>query len=301
MKGDIASARRAQRHGAQVSAPEEVFAVGESPLPGPVEAKALDGSRAPRGRTGRALQALKVGLGALLVVGTSLGVAFSARRYALTSDRFAIQHISVTGGRRFDAARIRQVGKMPPGQNLFALDTQVVEARLLDDPWVASAKVVRRLPSTLEVTITEREAKALALLGDRLYLVTPNAEPFKQVEGEDPVDLPVITGLSPESLLRDRPRALERLALGLELLAQYQELNLSRAYVAEEVHLDESGTVTLIVGKDGIVLNLGRPPYRPRLLMAERVVEEARRSGHLPGIVFADNEAHPERVVVRMR
>jgi hypothetical protein len=35
--------------------------------------------------------------------------------------------------------------------------------------------------------------------------------------------------------------------------------------------------------------------------MAERVISELRQKGRAPGIVFLDNEAHPERVVVRMR
>jgi hypothetical protein len=35
--------------------------------------------------------------------------------------------------------------------------------------------------------------------------------------------------------------------------------------------------------------------------MAERVFAKASGKGGLPGIVFLDNEAHPERVVVRMR
>jgi cell division protein FtsQ len=56
-----------------------------------------------------------------------------------------------------------------------------------------------------------------------------------------------------------------------------------------------------MVGKEGMVIQLGNTGFRQRLLMAERVVEETRRSGRLPGIVFADNQAHPERVVVRMR
>jgi hypothetical protein len=37
------------------------------------------------------------------------------------------------------------------------------------------------------------------------------------------------------------------------------------------------------------------------MLMAERVINKLERSGKTPGIVFADNQAHPERVVVRMR
>jgi hypothetical protein len=35
--------------------------------------------------------------------------------------------------------------------------------------------------------------------------------------------------------------------------------------------------------------------------MGEQVVAEMRRKGRSPGIVFLDNTAHPERVVVRMR
>jgi cell division protein FtsQ len=76
---------------------------------------------------------------------------------------------------------------------------------------------------------------------------------------------------------------------------------MSRVHAAQEIHVADGGAITLIVGKEGVVIQLGTGGFRQRLLMAERVVEESRRSGRLPGIVFADNEAHPERVVVRMR
>ena len=49
------------------------------------------------------------------------------------------------------------------------------------------------------------------------------------------------------------------------------------------------------------MLALSTKGLRQRLLMAERVIQETRQGGRLPGVVFADNQAHPERVVVRMR
>ena len=76
---------------------------------------------------------------------------------------------------------------------------------------------------------------------------------------------------------------------------------MSRVYAAQEVHLSDGGHVTMTVGKEGVVLALGSNGLRQRLLMAERVVQEMRSGGRTPGIVFADNQAHPERVVVRMR
>jgi len=57
----------------------------------------------------------------------------------------------------------------------------------------------------------------------------------------------------------------------------------------------------LTAGKEGITFELGKDAYRRKLLMAEQVVSEMRRKGRAPGIVFLDNQAHPERVVVRMR
>jgi cell division protein FtsQ len=67
------------------------------------------------------------------------------------------------------------------------------------------------------------------------------------------------------------------------------------------VHLADSGDVVLTAGKEGITFALGKDAYRRKLLMGEQVVAEMRRKGRSPGIVFLDNQAHPERVVVRMK
>jgi len=57
----------------------------------------------------------------------------------------------------------------------------------------------------------------------------------------------------------------------------------------------------LTAGKTGVTLHLGRGPWRRKLLMADRVIERLARRGRVPGIIFLDNRAHPDRVVVRMR
>ncbi|HWA76129.1 MAG TPA: FtsQ-type POTRA domain-containing protein [Polyangiaceae bacterium] len=286
-------------HGASIAAPEERFLPSESPAPAEVGPRASGANRAFV--ADRVWGSLRVALGIAAVVGTSVAVAASAHRYALTSPRFAVKELTVRGAQRLSVDQVRELGGIGAGANIFSLDTRVVEGRLLQNPWIATARVVRRLPSELEVEITERKPRAVALLGAQTYLVSKDGEPFKQLEAKDPVDLPVITGLHPENLQRDRARELERLQLALSVLGQYERLGMSRVHAAQEIHVADGGAITLIVGKEGVVIQLGTGGFRQRLLMAERVVEESRRSGRLPGIVFADNEAHPERVVVRMR
>ena len=244
---------------------------------------------------------MRVFFGIAAVVGTSVGVAASAHRYALTSPRFALAKVELTGAERFSVEDVKRLAGVATGDNLFALDGRTLEAKLLQNPWISSARVGRRLPSVLEVTITERKARAVAVIGDRLYLVSKQGEPFKELQAQDPVDLPVITGLKAENLGRDKRGELARLGRALDVLSQYERLGMSRVHAAQEIHLGEGGAFTLTVGREGLVIHLGEKGLRQRLLMAERVVDETQRSAKLPGIVFADNRAHPERVVVRMR
>ena len=299
-------------HGAGIIAPDEGFADSESPAPGSVRAAGsppYGRSRAssspdptePRSMAALFWSGLKLASGLAVVVGASLAVAWSAHHYALTSPRFAIHTVDLVGGKRTTQELLKSDSGIVLGANIFALDTDAAEQKLLENPWISSIKVSRRLPSTLRIEVSEREASAIVGLAEHLFLVTREGVPFKEMTAGDAFDLPLITGASPENLARDRAREIERIQTGLEVLRQFERLPLSRVYPAEEVHLADAGDVTLTIGKDGISLELGTGPFRKKLLMAEEVVAELRKKGRTPGIVFLDNQAHPERVVVRMR
>lgn len=282
-------------HGTAVAAPPEEFAPDDDPRPSERVKRAGERGGSAVARVVRVL----LGLG--LVFGVGASVALGARRYAHTSERFTIRKIEVEGGRRFGPEGVLARAGIPPDANLFALDTSQVESSLLEDPWIAEAKVVVRLPSTLKVILREREARAIAIVSENPYLVSAQAEPFKRLQPGEAADLPVITGIDSDELIRNRRQELKRVALGLEVIDGYERLPISQNYPVQEVHLALGGSVSLCVGKQGIWIFLGKDSFRQRLLMAERVVLEARRAGKLPGLVFADNVAHPERVVVRLR
>ncbi|HEY3496668.1 MAG TPA: FtsQ-type POTRA domain-containing protein [Polyangiaceae bacterium] len=293
-----------KRHGAAIPAPLEEFAVGESPPPAKAGPRA--GRREPEAPSSpsgaaRLLLGLKLFAGLVVVVAASSAVAFSLHRYALTTTRFGIRTVEIQGNKRLGAEEVKRLGGIDAGKNLLAFDTAQAERRLLENPWVSSARVTRELPGTLRVELAEREASAIAVLGDRPYLVTREGEPFKPIQPDDPSDLPIVSGVGAADLARDRAAAVERLKTGVDLLRQYERLAVARVHPAEEVALAASGHTVLTVGRAGIALELGRPPYARKLVMAAQVLGELGAKGQKPGIVFLDNEAHPERVVVRMR
>ncbi len=250
---------------------------------------------------GRLGNALKIGLGLALLVGTAGALAWGAHRYAMTTPRFAIKEIVVEGARRLSRDQLLVLGGIRRGDNVFSLDVERAEQAVLQNPWVESARILRRLPGEVRIEIHEREARALAVVGGKTLLVSEDGAAFKQLEPQDPHDLPLVTGLSVLALARDKQAELEQLQGALGLLGAYERLPFAQAYPAEEVHLDDRGHAVLTIGSQGTALHLGAGPWKQKLLRAGRILAKAEASGSLPGVIFLDNEAHPERVVVRVK
>jgi len=87
----------------------------------------------------------------------------------------------------------------------------------------------------------------------------------------------------------------------LDLAFDYEHLGVAKHLRVQEVHLEDDGGLVLVVGKDAISLRLGKGPYRQTLEQASRVLGELAGRHAQASVLFLDNEAHPERVVVRMR
>jgi cell division protein FtsQ len=248
----------------------------------------------------RAWSGAKLLLGLAVALGVAVAVVLGLVRFATTNARFAIRELIVVGAKKKTEAELMRLGGIARGKNIFSLDTRAAEHGILEDPWLREVSVRRRLPDTITIEVVERDASALAAIGEQLYLVTREGEPFKRLEPGDPYDLPLVTGVSVEGLAADRSREIERIAVGVEVLRTWERMPLGRVHLAQEVRLAGSGAVVLTVGTAGVALHLGAGPWKKKLAMASEVIGRLASKGRTPGIVFLDNQAHPERVVVRM-
>ena len=254
-------------------------------------------ARAPRAWLGR----LQLITGVAVVVAASVLVGWGLRRYLHSSQRFAIRTVQVSGNARRSPQDIARRAGADLGKNIFAFDEQQAKALVENDEWVERATVVRELPSTIRVDVVEREALALASVEGELFLVDRKGTIFKRLASGDPSDLPVVTGIDPESLARDRTLWQERLRRALDLCDDLTDVGLAKNHPIQEVHMASDEAITVIVGSEGIALELGLPPYRLKVDKAVRALSEVARRKGKPAVVFVDNEAHPERVVVRMQ
>lgn len=244
--------------------------------------------------------ALRTAAGVVLVIAASVGVGWAARHGVMNSSRFAITSIEVVGnGRRPSLAIVAESG-LATGTNVFAADLDAARSKLLQDPWLVDAALVRHLPGTVVVHVTERRPAALVAL-DEMYLATDDGVPFKKLEPEDPIDLPLVSGMTPDRIGTDRAAAVRTIGRAIDLAAEYERSPLGKRALLQEVHVGADDRFTLVVGHAGMELVLGGPPFRRKLELAGRVVGEVERRGAKADAVMLDSESRPERVVVRMR
>jgi cell division protein FtsQ len=248
-------------------------------------------------------------LGFVMVVAIGGGVAWGARHYVKTSPRFAVSEIITTGARHRSPDELATIAGVAKGQNVFATDLDRARARLAADPWVSEATLARQLPGTLFLHVVEREAAGIVATNDgtpkaaggETYLVTREGTLIKRLEAGDPTDLPIVTGVVLQQLVDDREGAARTVRRALDLASDYEHSPLATRNPLEEVHVEVNGEMTLVVGKNAVMLHMGAPPYRRKLEQAVRVIAELGRRGAKPDSIMLDNEARPDRVVVRMR
>ena len=278
--------------------PAELAGEVESLPPEPPPEPVLEPKRPSK--LGTAASVARATLGVALVLGISVACALGARSYVTTTPRFAVKDIAVNGNARRTPEEVAAEAGIAKGANVFSIDLDVARTQLLADPWIREASLSRRLPGSIAIQIVERDAAAIVALGDS-YLASRDGEIFKRLETGDPTDLPAVTGLTAEAVADDREGVVRSIRRALDLAAEYERTPLAQRSPLEEVHVTPAGGFTLFVGKSAVALELGPAPFHHKLDEAARVIAELDRRGAKPDTIMLDNEARPERVVVRVR
>jgi cell division protein FtsQ len=295
----VAPAAGAPRGKKKIVAPVDPIADDDSPLPGP----ATTTLRPPGmgGLFGRVSRTLQLVAGVVVVLAASIAVAWGARRYLMTSPRFAVRTVLVDGNHRRTPKQVADAAGVAVGKNVFALDLASAGAMVTQDPWIERATVTRRLPGTVSITVVEREAAATVVIGGDIYLATRDGDLFKRLEGADPSDLPGVTGIPPTQIATDRPGVVLAVKRALDVAEELDRVGVTKRYPLQELHLEKDGSLVAILGREAIALQLGQPPYKAKVAEAQRILIELARRKANASVIFLDNGAHPERVVVRMR
>jgi cell division protein FtsQ len=126
-----------------------------------------------------------------------------ARDGAANAAGFRIAAISLTGPKEVSREEILTTAGVTGRASLLFLDAAAARTRLLANPWIADAAVLKLYPDRLQITITERQAFALWQKDGRVSVIAADGTVLEPFVENRYLGLPLVVGRGAQRQAKD--------------------------------------------------------------------------------------------------
>ena len=150
-------------------------------------------------------------IGATLAYGAVAGARIAticdlfreARDGAANSAGFRIAQISLSGEKEVSRDQVLRTAGVTGRASLLFLDADAARARLLANPWIADAAVLKLYPDRLQITIAERQAFALWQEDGNINVIAADGTVLEPFAEDRFLGLPLVVGRGAERAAKD--------------------------------------------------------------------------------------------------
>jgi cell division protein FtsQ len=230
----------------------------------------------------------------LLCLGVlSVGLV-SGYRFLSSIRWFRVQDIVVTGVEDAMKGPVIDLSGITDEDSLLSIDTAAVERTISEHPWIRAVSVKRDFPHALHLEVHRERPVAVVVL-DRMCLMNREGVLFKEVDENDPIDFPIITGLE---------RGDERLSGHLPRVASFlTAYSVSKEVVPlrelSEVHVEKHGALSVYFTKLPCKVSFGRGDFARKIDSLHRIITHLRMT-HRLGRTRSIDMDYPDRGVVAL-
>ena len=126
-----------------------------------------------------------------------------ARDEVANAAGFRIAAISLTGPKEVSREEVLSTAGVTGRASLLFLDADAARARLMANPWIADAAVLKLYPDRLQITITERQAFALWQEDGRVQVIAADGTVLEPFITDRYRALPLVVGRGAERQAKD--------------------------------------------------------------------------------------------------
>lgn len=98
-------------------------------------------------------------------------------------DYFTVDGVIVAGNKEISDQEILKLSRIEVGDNIFDVHPMIARKRIKENLYIDTARVRRKLPNMIEITVSERSGKAQFVMGKK-YVVTDNEGRVLDIAGE---------------------------------------------------------------------------------------------------------------------
>ena len=207
----------------------------------------------------------------LLALG-AISLAFISGYQFLSSSPYLRLHNIVVSGVNDDLREeLIKISGIKERESLLSIDPAIVKRNIERHPWIKSVFLKKEFPHTLYIKAEGEDVMAIVLL-ERMYLVNRDGVIFKEVERDDCIDFPVLTGLSNGD--KRNAEYLKRVASLLNILYS-GDTPLSLRELSE-VHVEENGAFTVYFNKLPFKIFFGEDDLRRKIASLKHIINHLR-------------------------
>jgi len=123
---------------------------------------------------------------------------------------FRIVAISLAGPKEVSREEVLTTAGVTGRASLLFLDAEAARRRLLSNPWIADAAVLKLYPDRLQITVTERQAFALWQKDRHLSVIAADGTILEPFVEDRYVELPLVVGRGAERAAKDFLAVIDR-------------------------------------------------------------------------------------------
>jgi cell division protein FtsQ len=135
-------------------------------------------------------------------------VVFATGMYFFfTSSLFDIQKITVQNNSHYTTEQIIKLAGAKTGENLFKASLSQMKDKLLDDPYIKNARLRRKLPAEVAITVDERKEAAAVAYGSKYIIIDGEGMVLRKADTEPKLTL--LMGMKVKSMKPGSPLEVE--------------------------------------------------------------------------------------------
>jgi cell division protein FtsQ len=228
----------------------------------------------------------------LLCLGALSVGLISGYQFLSSAQWLRVQSIVVTGVEDSMRGSVINLSGITDEDSLLSVDMAAVTRNIEEHPWVKAASVTREFPHTLHIEVHHEEPIAVVLL-DRMCLMDREGVLFKDIEKNDPIDFPIITGLSAGD--EGMSEHLRRVA---SFLTTYSLASAALpARELSEIHVEKDGALSVYFNKLPFKTYFGRGDFARKIDSLRRIIKHLRVTHRLHHARSIDMDYHDRGVV----
>ncbi len=195
-----------------------------------------------------------VGLGAL-------SFAFiTGYQFLSSSSYFRLHNIVVAGVCDDFKEELIKISGLKEKENLLSIESSTIRKNIERHPWIKSVCLKKEFPHTLYIKVENEEAAAIVIL-ETMSFMDKEGIIFKDVESNDCIDFPVVTGLSQGDV--NNGAKLKRVASFLNAIHLCASPLLIKNL--SEIHVEEDGAFIAYFKKLPFKVLFGRDDFERKI------------------------------------